>query len=575
MKVNVKTASAEFRKQSVHKTLTEELEYLLSGNGLTRLVTLPALPLYTTQYWFLDPTLREARYQSDLRLIGSKCQDLLDSIMSIKPADRLDRVRAKYPKGVLMNLVRHLVSYDIVPIHGRQMDAFGHEILAEMVVDRWAPIRKAWKDVRRNDIFVTLPTLALYTSQYWFLDPKLREPRYQSDLRLIEDKYSTLMDSVMSIKPSDRLEAVRKKYPEGVLRNLVRHLISHDIIPIHGRHMDVFTHDLLAEMIEDRWAPLYKPFEEVRREDIFDEDDEKAILLHSKKRNEYLEENEVATKYQVQGEDGKWRHAPQVVKPKTILRQRERDAVRRQLEINGVTADEEARNLRQEIRSSTHQHSLHDSKCAICHVVMTKDVIFHRPLDEVAETGHRIVWSNIAFDAEVPRSEGGDYTGGNLQALCNGCNMKKGRKSMEQARAEIERLARTPLAVENGFLSTPDPPRKVLSAADISLPYGTARNMMMKIDSRLQDRPDRRGDLTTRALVEKLERRYLGEGKLLCVGGESLPLDDASPDRIDPTGPYSISNTRLTSWWMNMLRSNQRDDSQPIGYREHLASSSP
>lgn len=144
--------------------------------------------------------------------------------------------------------------------------------------------------------------------------------------------------------PAERVDVVRKRFSEGMLRNLVRHLISHDIKAIHGRQLDLFDHELLAEMIVDRWAPVAKPWKDLRREDILDEDDEEAIAAHSVERNTY---NGVDTRYQVQGEDGKWRHAPQVLKPKKVLKRREVDAVKRQTQLAGSSKEGEKGVLRQ------------------------------------------------------------------------------------------------------------------------------------------------------------------------------------------------------------------------------------
>lgn len=175
----------------------------------------------------------------------------------------------------------------------------------------------------------------------------MREARYQSDLRLVQDKYDDLRTAIMSVPPAERLTTVMKRFSGGMLRNLVRHLLSYDITELHGRQMDVFDHELLAEMVVDRWAPISKSWKDLRRDDIFDEDNEAAIAAHSVERNEYIKQTGVDTKYQVLGPDGKLRHSEQAPKPKTVLRLRERDAVRRELQISGVTRNEEARELRQ------------------------------------------------------------------------------------------------------------------------------------------------------------------------------------------------------------------------------------
>lgn len=94
-------------------------------------------------------------------------------------------------------------------------------------------------------------------------------------------------------------------------------------------------------------GPITKAFKDLRRSDLFDEDDKQAIAAHSVERNEYIKENGVDTKYQVLGEDGKLRHSPQVLKPKTVLWIREADAVRRQLDLTGVTTNDQALELRQ------------------------------------------------------------------------------------------------------------------------------------------------------------------------------------------------------------------------------------
>lgn len=107
---------------------------------------------------------------------------------------------------------------------------------------------------------------------------------------------------------------------------------------------------------------------------------------------------------------------------------------------------------------------------------------------------------------------------------------------MEDAKYAINKLKKTQLDQANGFLSTPDPSKRVLTAADISLLYGAARKLMEDIDARVALHPDRRGDLTVTLLVEKLERRYLGDGNFLCVGGEAVSLMEASPDSAQPSG---------------------------------------
>lgn len=73
--------------------------------------------------------------------------------------------------------------------------------------------------------------------------------------------------------------------------------------------------------------------------------------------------------------------------------------------------------LLRELRSHTHQYSYHDTKCNICKVILTQNVLCHRPPEEVAETGSRKIWSNISFDAIVPRVSGGDYSEPNTQPV--------------------------------------------------------------------------------------------------------------------------------------------------------------
>lgn len=112
----------QLRKIKVHKSVSEELKYLLSDNGLTKLVTFPAFPIWTNHYWFLREEHRVPRYQSDLRLGQDKYNELRASIMAASPAERMAVVMKRFSEGMLRKLVRHLVSYVIEPVHGRQMD---------------------------------------------------------------------------------------------------------------------------------------------------------------------------------------------------------------------------------------------------------------------------------------------------------------------------------------------------------------------------------------------------------------------------------------------------------------------
>lgn len=145
------------------------------------------------------------------------------------------------------------------------------------------------------------PSFPLYTAHYWFLEEEEREARVAKDLRLLEDKGDDLKQAIMRTPCAVRYETVKSKFSHGMLKNLVRHLLFWDIVPVHARQMDAFEHDLLVEMVVDRWAPLRKPWQDIRRADLLDEDDEEAIRGHSDERLDYLKATNVPTMYRVLG----------------------------------------------------------------------------------------------------------------------------------------------------------------------------------------------------------------------------------------------------------------------------------
>jgi 5-methylcytosine-specific restriction endonuclease McrA len=262
----------------------------------------------------------------------------------------------------------------------------------------------------------------------------------------------------------------------------------------------------------------------------------------------------------------KKRVGKRVPTPRSFWQYRAREALRRE------TKDLSSKGQSQKVKKQTdqlsvilrHKFEVQRRRCKMC--------------DAQLLTKYTRAWNNGSVDRRIPGVRGGQYTEDNIQILCVGCNLVKYWFSIPSATVLLGCLAAANFAHENSCLVGFDPDKPevieegVLKSAVLPWCQDKVRNshLVKKVVGKGWHFRDKHSTLVVSDLLTLVKRRWLGGGYVLDDAGIRAPLGLMSIDRIDSSGNYAVDNVRLLLTGLNLLKNDSQDDTNIIGYLDHL-----